>query len=61
MKKLVIFFFVMSCASSNSDWDSGAQRSQSAMEEQRQEQVENTNMQITTPGRHGVNQNQPFR
>jgi len=61
MKKLIILFFVMSCASTNSDWDSGAQRQQSSLEQQRQEQVDNTNRQLTTPGRTGVNQNQPFK
>lgn len=59
MKKLVILFFVMSCASTNSDWDSGAQRQQSSLEEQRQEQVDNTNMQMTSPGRSGASQNMP--
>lgn len=60
MKKIIMFLFIVSCASSNPDWDSGAQRQQSHLEQQRQEQVENTNMQMTTPGRAGANQNQPF-
>lgn len=50
MKKLVVLFFVIACGSSHSDWDSGAGRQQSSLEEQRQEQVENTNMQMTSPG-----------
>lgn len=60
MKKFIILFFVMACGSRDYSWDSGAQKQQTYREEQRQEQIENTNMQDTTPGRSGVGQNQPF-
>ncbi len=59
MKKIVLFFFIVSCASKNSDWDSGASRQQSYGEEQRQEQVDNSNMQFTSPGQSGTNQTVP--
>jgi hypothetical protein len=60
MKKLLFLIVLMACSSTNNDWDSGAQRAQVDREQQRQEQIENTNMQDTTPGRSGVGQNQPF-
>lgn len=61
MKKIIFLLFLAACASKNSDWDSGASRNQMYNEEQRQEQVDQTNMQFTTPGRSGASQNQPFR
>ncbi len=60
MKKFIFLIVLMACSSTNTDWDSGARRTQATREEQRQEQIENTNMQDTTPGRTGVGQNQPF-
>ncbi|MES2525658.1 MAG: hypothetical protein V4598_01170 [Bdellovibrionota bacterium] len=60
MKKIIMFLFIVSCASKNPDWDSGAQRQQNYSEEQRQEQVDNTNNQMTTPGRSGASQNVPW-
>ncbi len=60
MKKIIMFLFIVSCASSNPDWDSGAQRQQGYSEEQRQEQVDHTNMQMTSPGRTGAGQHLPY-
>lgn len=60
MKKLLFFIFLTACAGRDHDWDSGAQRQEAHGEFQRDEQVENTNMQIPTAGRRGVRQNQPF-
>lgn len=60
MKTYILFFFLVACASSNSDWDNGANRRNATFEHQREEQVDNTNMQMTTPGRAGASQNQPF-
>ena len=59
MRILVFLFVIMSCASTNTEWDSGASRQQSTMEMQRQEQVDNTNNQMTTPGPSGASQNLP--
>ena len=49
MKKNIMFLLFISCATKNPDWDSGAQKQQMDREEQRQEQVDNTNTQFTTP------------
>ncbi len=59
MKKIIMFLFIVSCANKNPDWDSGAQRQNMDSDEQRQEQVDNTNMQFTTPGRSGAGQSVP--
>ncbi len=60
MKKLLFLIVLMSCGSRNTDWDSGAQRQQMDREEQRQEQIDNTQMQDTIPGKPGVGQTRPF-
>ncbi len=56
MKKIIFFFVLMSCAGRNNDWDSGAQKSSNYQEEQRQEQIDQTNMQDTIPGRADAGQ-----
>jgi hypothetical protein len=55
-----LFLLVLMACSTRTDWDSGARKQQTYRDEQRQEQIENTNMQDTTPGRSGLGQNQPF-
>ncbi len=60
MKKILFLIVLISCGSRNSDWDSGAQKQQMDREEQRQEQIQNTNMQDTMPGRPGTERAQPF-
>lgn len=64
MKKIPYFvyflIFLAACASKNTDWDSGASKTQGYRDEQRQEQVDSTNMQFTSPGRSGPSQNQTF-
>lgn len=63
MKKipLIAFFLVFlgACSSKNPDWDNGASKTQGYRDEQRQEQVEDTNMQFTSPARTGPVMNRP--
>ncbi|MFL5784800.1 MAG: hypothetical protein ACJ76H_09340 [Bacteriovoracaceae bacterium] len=66
MKTIIALLLVFSCAnkntrtvSSDSNWDSGAQKQQSYRTEQAQEQVDATNMQFTTPGSNGASQALP--
>lgn len=61
MKRFLFFVFITACASNDSDWDTGANRMQMQQEAQRDEQVDNTNRQLTTPGRSGAGQHQPWR
>ncbi len=51
MKCFIVFIFLASCASKNPDWDSGAQKQLNYTDEQKQEQVEITRDQFTSPGR----------
>ncbi len=60
MKYALFFLVLISCASKNPDWDNGAQKQQNYSDEQAQEQVDTTRNQFTTPGKAGVNTNQPF-
>lgn len=60
MKKLLFLIVLAACSSRNTDWDSGARKQQNYYDEQRQEQIDATNMQDTTPGRSGVGQHRPF-
>jgi hypothetical protein len=60
MKKLLLLLVLVACGTSNDDWDSGAQKQQADLHERRQEQIENTNMQDTIPGRGAAGQTEPF-